>query len=254
MKYHPNTLAKTINYIGYHAPGDHGLFWDDNGTMPWKEFYWALQQEPGLGFVRASTLRELQHLGYTLPFILDGQVLRLNEGFTNAPYPLVMPPSRLYYACLRRSYQHVRQFGLVSTQRRYLPLASQRELAASIARRRDPQPIPIEIQAVKAHEDRIRFRQAGEYLYLVEALPQEYLIFPPLSTKARGQTGKVEQKDRGHQAAASLAASGSFQLSVEHLRGDRPGDQLTTGKGTSKLAKSGDWKRDARGLRHKRKV
>jgi putative RNA 2'-phosphotransferase len=253
MKFHPKTLAKTISYIAFHAPSDHGLFWDDNGAMPWKELHWALQQEPDLGFVRASTLHELQQLGCSLPFILDGRVLRLKEGVTHTPYPLVMPPWRLYYACLRKSLQHAREFGLVSTQRRYLPLAAQKALAASIARRRDPQPVPIEVKAARAYEDGISFRQAGEHLYLVEALPPQYLVFPLISTRISGQVGRGDQKDRRPQGPTSVTSTGSFQLSAEHFRGNTPEDRLT-GKSIGKPSKSGDWKRDARRLRDKRKV
>lgn len=253
MKYIQRTLAKTISYIGYHSPGDYGLFWDDNGTMPWKEFHWALQREPDLGFVRASTLHELQQLGCSLPFVLDGRLLRLRDGVTHTPYPLLIPPSRLYYGCLRKNLQHAREFGLVSHQRRYVALASQQTLAVSIARRRDPQPVVIEIQAAKAQHDGIAFRLAGEYLYLVEALPPQYLVFPLISTKTRGQVGKGDQKDRRSQAPTSVASGGSFQISVEHLRGISPEDRLTA-KSTGNPAKSRDWKRDARRLRDKRKV
>jgi putative RNA 2'-phosphotransferase len=253
MKCIQRTLAKTISYIGYHSPGDYGLFWDDNGTMPWKEFHWALQREPDLGFVRASTLHELRQLGFSLPFVLDGRLLRLRDGVTHTPYPLVIPPSRLYYACLRKNLQHAREFGLVSHERRYVAVASQQTLAVSIARRRDPQPVLIEIQAAKAEHDGIAFRLAGEYLYLVEALPSEYLVFPIISTRSGGQVGKGDRKERRPQSPTSVASGGSFQVSVEHLRGMAPEDRLTT-RNTGKPDKSKDWKRDARRLRDKRKV
>jgi putative RNA 2'-phosphotransferase len=254
MKDIQRILAKTISYIGYHSPGEYGLFWDDDGTMPWKEFHWALQREPDLGFVRASTLHELQQLGFSLPFVLDGRLLRLRDGVTHTPYPLVITPSRLYYSCLRKNLQHAREFGLVSHQRRYVALASQPALAVSIARRRDPQPILIEIQAAKAQHDGIAFRLAGEYLYLVEALPPQYLVFPLISTKTRGQVSKGNQKDRRSQVPTAAAYGGSFQLGIEHLRGNNAAEDPLTTKGSGKPSKSRDWKRDARRLRDKRKV
>ncbi len=64
----PRTLARTLSTIAVHCPWEHGLFWDPDGSMPWKEFYWALQEDHSLRFVRESHIRELAYLGLEVPF------------------------------------------------------------------------------------------------------------------------------------------------------------------------------------------
>lgn len=253
MRFHPQTLAKTITYIGCLAPGDYGLFWDDDGTMPWKEFYWALQQESDLAFVRIATLHELEYLGLVVPFVVDGRMLRLRESCRIAPYPPVTPPRRLYYGCLRRSYHHVQEHGLASRHRKYLAMTSKKELAELIAKRRDPRPVPVEIQAAKAHEARIMFRKAGEHLYLVENLPAEYILFPLSTPRIKGQSNRGERKEHDRHSAAPLGTSGSYQLDIEHLQGTQAKSRAA-GKRAGKRDKTESWKRGSRGLRDKRGI
>ena len=174
----PKTLAKTLSYIGYLAPGEYGLFWDEDGTMPWKAFYWALQQDADLRFVREATMRELEYLGHGLPFLIDGKRLRIRSGVELPHYPPVTPPKRLYFGCAQRSLVPTQESGLAAVHRTYIALAADRLLAETIARRRDPEPLIIEALAEKASQEGIIFHSGGAELYLVRALPPQYLIFP----------------------------------------------------------------------------
>ena len=245
------TLAKTLTYIGYHAPGEYGLYWDEDGTMPWKEFYWALQQENDLRFVREGTLLELQHLGCSLPFVLDNRVLRLREDVIRPRYPLTSPPQRLFYGCSRSNFEQVRRYGLAASRRKYLPLATQRILAEAVARRRDPEPILIVILAAKAHQDRIPFRSTGEHLYLIESMPQQYLVLPLLPQRNQVQPSKdrKKEKDRSRKTSVSFASAGSFLVTPGQIQSSGGMEAVA-----SKAGKEGGWKRDARKLRQKRRV
>ncbi len=245
------TLAKTLAYIGYHAPGEFGLYWDEDGTMPWKEFYWALQQENDLRFVREATLLELQHVGCSLPFVLENRMLRLREDIIRPRYPLTNPPQRLFYGCSRTNFEQVRRYGLVASRRKYLPLASQRILAEAVARRREPEPILIEILAAKAYQDRIPFRGAGEHLYLIESMPEQYLVFPLLPQRNQEQSGKDRKKEkvRSRKTAVPLASAGSFLVAPGQIQSAGSMEVVA-----SKGSKEGGWKRDARKLRQKRRM
>ena len=89
LKHQPKTLARTLAYIAVHSPHEFGLYWDADGSMPWKEFYWALQEDDSLRFVRESSVRELQLLGIELPFSLEGNRLRLSSG---TALPVILRP------------------------------------------------------------------------------------------------------------------------------------------------------------------
>jgi putative RNA 2'-phosphotransferase len=249
----PKTLAKTLAYIGYHAPGEYGLFWDEDGTMPWKEFYWALQQDPELRFVREASMRELGYLGCDLPFALEDNRLRIRNGVALPEYPLVVPPEKLYYGCPLRSLAHLREHGLVASHRNYIPLAINRPFAEAMAKRRDPAPLMIEVLGKKASQEDIVFRSGGADLYLVSALPSQYLVFPILSAERLAEFGRGRAKESNKRIAEPFAPAGSFLVKPEHLQ-EVGQKKETSGKGGKKGARGSDWKREGRKLRGKRTV
>ena len=141
LKHQPKILAKTLDYISRHSPGEHGLFWDPDGTMPWKELYWAMQEDPSLRFVRESTIREIGSLGIELPFVLDGSRLRLVAEVGSPQYPPASEvPGRLTSGIRAKNMVYVQDNGLKSVGRPFVALCADRELALRIAKRREPEP------------------------------------------------------------------------------------------------------------------
>ena len=254
VRHMPKTLAKTLSYILYHSPGEYGLFWNPDGTMPWRELYWTLQEDPSLRYVRETHLREIAYLGIELPASLDGSTLRLGAGVSIPAYPVVeQVPDRLYYGCRRKHYPVVRRYGLAASSRPFVALASDKELALRFGRRRDPQPVLIEVSAKKASKDGILFRMAGPELYLVESLPVETLICPPIRDEDALES--TSKKRTGHPASKPeiISTPGSFLMHPDHLR-DSSQPKGTAAKGKEKGKKGEDWKRQSRKERHKRSI
>ncbi|SPF45392.1 Phosphotransferase KptA/Tpt1 [Syntrophobacter sp. SbD1] len=250
LKHQPKTLTKTLDYVARRSPGEHGLFWDPDGTMPWKEFYWALQQDISLRFVRESTIRELTLLGMELPFALDGNLLRLRPEFGPPVYPVASEvPERLYFGLKPKNLVHTHNIGLKSARRRFVTLCAERELALRIAVRTEEDPILIEILAREAHESGLSFLVAGQDFYLVESVPVEFILFPKL------------RQDPADRLAASLKkkvqpspaiAPGSFIVQPHHLQAPGAGAKQS-GKGAKKDTKGG-WKKEGRKERRKREI
>ena len=250
MKHQPKTLAKTLDYIIRRSPGEYGLFWDPDGTMPWKEFYWVLQEDPSLRFVRESTIREILLLGIELPFVIDGNLLRLRPGFGQPDYPLACDlPGRLYFGLRPKNLVRTQNIGLKNTHRRFVPLCARKELALRIAARTEQNPILIEILAREACESDLSFLAAGGDLFLVDSVPVEFILFPKLRQdlleRLAPQVGKPKDQP------AHPVSPGSFIVQPHHLQG--PGAAKAFGKGTGKEGKEG-WKKESRKERHKREV
>jgi putative RNA 2'-phosphotransferase len=256
-KYAPKTLAKTLSYIACRAPGEYGLFWDPNGSMPWKELYWALQEDPSLRFVRESHIRELEYLGIELPFFLDGALLRLRDGSPVPEYSAAAPPERLYHAFPLKRYHHVSEHGLSpSSNRSFLPLSIDKEMALRIGRRRDPKPLPAEIQARTANLEGVLIRMVDSNLYLVESLPPEYVKLPPVREEELSRVA-ARKKERQSASPEIPVTPGSFFLDSRRFPGGNPDEsavQQGKGKGAKKGKRGRDWKRDARDQRHKREA
>lgn len=251
--YNPRTLAKTIAYISYHAAAEHGLFWDGDGTMPWRELYWALQEDPSLRFVRESHVKEILYLGLSLPFTLDGNRIRLNPDVERPAYlPAMDLPGRLYYACRAKRIPHVRESGLFPANRSFVPLSSEKNAAMRIGKRRDPSPILLEILAADALRSGLTIFQAGLELYLAEHVPPSYLHFPlmkaDLGSKPPG--GKTAGKQPPRREIPAHA--GSFFVGVQHLGPETSGAEVPVEKAEKRGKKGSDWKRGSRKERLKR--
>lgn len=247
-QYVPKTLAKTLAYILYHSPWEYGLFWSPNGTMPWKELYWALQEDSALRFVREIHLREVKYLGIELPAVLEGTLLKLQEGFPVPDYPVVsQPPERLFHACSRKHYPVAVQHGLSASSRPFLPLCADKEMALRLGRRRDPEPVLIEVLARKAGAEGISFREAGPGFFLVESLPLAYLVCPPI----REEKGSKKKKEGKSAKVEMPVMPGSFLMTSQPGQGSS--DHGAAGA-KKKGKREAEWKRDARKERHKREI
>lgn len=252
LKHQPKTLAKTLTYIALHAPGEFGLFWDPDGTMPWKELYWALQEDPELRFVRESSIKELALLGIELPFTLDGNLLRLRAGIAPPEYAPCTERvlEKLYFAVRPRGFDRAKAAGLIPGGRSFIPLASDRGLALRIARRRDSEAILVEILAAAAQERGVSFFKAGPELYLVEAILPEFIVFPMIKQDLAEKIVQRREKQK-EKPALPIPTPGSFTVQARHIMAAAVGAKPD--KGAPKRQKGG-WKKASRNERHKRDV
>ena len=249
LKHQPKTLAKILDYIARRSPGEHGLFWDTDGAMPWKEFYWVLQEDPSLRFVRESTIRELALLGIELPWKLDGNMLRLCPEVASPSYPPASDvPERLYFGLRPKNMVRTQEVGLNSSRRRFIAVCADRDLALRIAKRREQSPILIEIQAREASGKGVRFLVAGPDLYLVESVPVEFIFFPKLRQDVAERLAGGARKPGDKPSPAP--APGSFIVEPHHFEAQY---RARTPKGNVKKKDSAKgWKKERRTERHKR--
>lgn len=256
--YNPKTLAKTLSTILYLSPGEHGLFWDGDGSMPWKEVYWVFQGDPSLRFVRESHLKEIAYLGIEFPVYLDGKLCRLKDGIVPPQYTVAEDlPRRLYFGCPRRRLSRIRDDGLHPTTRSLVPLLADRNMAVAMGQRRDPDAIVIEVLCEKAAQEGVRFLIAGGPLYLVPAVPPSCLVLPLIRAEdtTKSAERKKEKPSRKPSDAVS-AAPGSFFVTETHFHQTAPGlpGREAGGKPQRKGKRGADWKRDSRKERGKREV
>jgi putative RNA 2'-phosphotransferase len=252
--YNPKTLAKTLSTILYHSPGEYGLFWDSDGTMPWKELYWALQEDPSLRFVRESHLKEITYLDIEFPAVLDGKLCRLKEGFPPPHYaPAPDPPRRLFHGCPRRRLPIVRDHGLRPTSRPFLRLFGEREMALRLARRRDADCLIVEVRTETASAEGVAVLAAGGPLYLSSAIPPSSLVLPLVREQdvSRTTDGK---KEKSTPKATRPASPGSFLVSPAHLQETVLPGRDGGSKTGKKRQRGPEWKRESRKERGKRDI
>jgi putative RNA 2'-phosphotransferase len=173
-------LSKLIAYILQHRPDEFGLVLDDDGFVSLKELQQAIAEEEGWSYVRRSHIIEAVYTGDRERFEVKDE--RIRHAFAHPiDYEPASPPKILYHGVRRRAYPHILQKGLDPMGKQYIHLATSPELARRIGRRRDPDPLIVEVQAQGAAENGIIFYQANPLIYLTEHIPPAYIMGPPIS-------------------------------------------------------------------------
>jgi putative RNA 2'-phosphotransferase len=110
-------------------------------------------------------------------FELEGDKVRATYGHSfpvDLGQQMVEPPDRLYYGTARDLAQSMLRNGLKPRDRQYVHLSISAEEAESVARRHDPTPTVIVVQARVAHVEGVRFYRSGP-LFLTENVPARFL-------------------------------------------------------------------------------
>jgi putative RNA 2'-phosphotransferase len=183
-KYQLQELGKIIKYILLYRPDEFGLFLDDNGSLPIKDLMWALHEEEGWRHIRLGHLKELAHSQFESAFTLEENSIKPKQPRKQISSATV-PPRLLFHAARRKAYPVILKHGLKPAGRPYVPLATTKEIALRIGRRRDPKPILLTVHAARAYDKGHVFSLCGEFLYLVKTLPPAFLSGPPLDETAK---------------------------------------------------------------------
>jgi putative RNA 2'-phosphotransferase len=190
-------LSKLMSYILRHRPDEFGLVLDKEGFVDLKELHKAIVEEKGWSFVRRHHIEDVV-------ITCDKQRFEIREGSIRAHYghsvPVRItyepaePPKILFHGTRRRTYPVILSKGLKPMGRQYVHLTTSEELALRIGRRRDPEPVLLEIQAKRAYDNGIVFYRTNELIYLVDYVPVEYITGP--SVKKLGIEGPKERRQK----------------------------------------------------------
>lgn len=235
-------LIRIMAYVLGHRPDEFGLIPDEEGFVGIKEFIQALHEEAEWRYVRESHLREA--LVHSQPglFQLKEKRIRARERhwrYNLQPYPFD-PEKILFSPVRRRAHHHVFERGLSSADNRWVVLYPERQTALRIGKRKDPQPVILEILALKAHRNGIPLFRFGS-LYLAKQIAPQY-IGGPLPPKQEPK--KVAAPTKPLQKIQMDIGAGTFQLDIS-----RDPDPMRRAKGR----KPRGWKEEARKMRRRRK-
>lgn len=211
-KYQLKELKKIIEYILLYRPDEFGLFLDNDSSLPIKELMWALHEETGWKHIRLGHLKELAYSGLELAFILEEKHVRPNREIAQTSADTL--PTLLFFAARRKAYPVILKHGLRPGGRDYVPLATTEEMALRIGKRRDSKPILLTVHAAQAHESGHPFFTCGDLLYLVNALPADFLSGPPLREPPPSR--KIQKKEPPKPLKPEVPEmTGSFLLDPE---------------------------------------
>lgn len=171
----PERLSRFLTFLLRHRPKEYPLTIDREGFAPWQEVVDMVQER----FYDATEeqIRTLIDGAEKKRFEIRGDKVRATYGHS---FPVDLgtteeaPPAQLFYGAARDLAQSMLRNGLKPRDRQYVHLSVTADEAESVARRHDPAPAIIIVDAQTAHAEGIRFYASGP-LFLVEQVPAKFL-------------------------------------------------------------------------------
>ncbi len=168
-------ISRFLTYLLRHRPKEYPLVFDKRGFVDWGDVVEMVQE-------RFYDVTEAQV--HTAVSDSEKQRFELIDGKVRATYghsfPIDLadnatePPPRLYCGAARDLARSMLRNGLNPRDRQYVHLSLTAEEAESVARRHDPAPALLIVDAQAAHDDGVVFYQSGP-LFLAESIPAKFL-------------------------------------------------------------------------------
>lgn len=171
----PERISRFLTYLLRHRPKEYPLEFDSRGFVEWYDLVAIVQER--YSQVAEEDIRVVVTDSQKKRFELEGGRVRATYGHS-FPVDLgretVEPPDQLYYGAARDLAQSMLRNGLKPRDRQYVHLSLTAAEAESVARRHDPAPAVIVVDAQAARAEGIEFYQSGP-LFLVESVPARFL-------------------------------------------------------------------------------
>jgi putative RNA 2'-phosphotransferase len=237
-------LCRLLVYILGRRPYEFGLVPDKKGIVSYKELLQAIHEEPGWGYVRRSHINEVLLGKDRTLFDAEEKSIRVLERRweLDLESPAESLPKILLAPVRRKAHGVAMEKGLRAPEGRQLVLCQDRDMALRIGKRRDHEPVLLEIQAQEAQRGGVLFYPFGD-LFLSPQIPAGCISGPPVSkevmeTRKAMETKKEKVKEKPHGIPG-----GTFPLDIS-----RDPDPYRRAKGKKRKG----WKEEARKTRRRK--
>jgi putative RNA 2'-phosphotransferase len=238
-------LARMLAYVLGRRPDEFGLVPDPEGFVPIKDLIQALHEEPDWTYVRQGHIQEVlvgkeRHAFENIDDRLRAVVR--SWSWPTSPLTAAELPRLLLVPIRRRAHPVVMDRGLSPTNENPLVLSKEKDMALRIGRRRDPEPVLIEVLAVRAAEEGMAFLSFGD-LFLAKDIPVRFIAGPPVSKEVMEELLARRAAPPEPALPVSSFTPGTFALDLS--RGDLA--RRKAGK------KAKGWKEAARSIRKEKR-
>lgn len=168
-------ISRFLTYLLRHRPREYPLVFDSRGFVEWQDLVAIVQER--YDQVTEEDVRAVVTDSQKKRFELEGERVRATYGHSfpvDLRHKAVEPPENLYHGAARDIVQSMLRNGLKPRDRQYVHLSLTAAEAESVARRHDPVPAIIVVDARAAHADGVEFYRSGP-LFLVESVPAKFL-------------------------------------------------------------------------------
>jgi putative RNA 2'-phosphotransferase len=171
----PERISRFLTYLLRHRPKEYPLVFDTHGFAEWRDIVEMVQER--FYDVTEEQIKDVVTDSEKKRFELRDDKVRATYGHS---FPVDFgaefkePPPKLFFGTARDLAQSMLRHGLKPRDRQYVHLSVSAEEAEAVARRHDPAPAIIIVDAQSAHAEGVRFHQSGP-LFLVDFVPAKFL-------------------------------------------------------------------------------
>ncbi len=189
-------LAKFLDYVLGRRPDEFGLVAGADGYVKIKELLKAVNEEDGWRHIRQANIQEVLYSLPSPPLEIKAKSIRAKKRDLIPLTQACSHPPKLLYTCIRTKAQFVvNEKGIMPTKHRHVLLSSDSAMALRIGRRIDASPVLLTVQVEKTMQNGVLFEQAGETLYLADAIPPDCFTGPPLPKAELHKKAELDKKE-----------------------------------------------------------
>jgi putative RNA 2'-phosphotransferase len=171
-------LSKEVSYALRHAPWEYELELDSEGWVDIELLLLALRIDKQWESMTESDLRRMIIVSDKKRHeILDGRIRALYGH--SVPQKILkkvgIPPSILYHGTARHLVEQILSEGLQPMGRQYVHLSVDIDTANLVGKRKDSNPVLLEVQAEKASNEGIKFYQGNNAVWLADYIPSKFI-------------------------------------------------------------------------------
>lgn len=172
-------LSKEVSYALRHAPWEYELELDEEGFVPIEQLLHSLNSAKE--YDRDITKDDLEYIithSDKVRHEIVGDKIRALYGHST-PVKIektpATPPDVLYHGTAKRFLDSIMKDGLLPLKRQYIHLSADTDIATLVGKRRDKEPIILEIDAKEASKDGILFYVGNDRIWLCDKIPTKYI-------------------------------------------------------------------------------
>lgn len=172
-------FSKEISYALRHAPWEYELEMDENGFVDIQQLLLSINEENVYPKVIDKTdVFHVIEISDKKRFEVSGERIRAIYGHSfpmQIKYNEETPPAILYHGTAKRFLNSIMTEGLKPMSRQYVHLSADIETAMQVGKRRDSEPVILQIDTISALEAGIKFYHANNKVWLCKRMPCPFL-------------------------------------------------------------------------------
>ena len=172
-------LSKVISHALRHEPWVYELELNEEGWVEVETLMKTLRQErEEWKNLSIQDLEEMIKKSSKKRYEITGNNIRALYGHS-LPGKLLKesspPPEILFHGTSHRAWEIIKSSGLLPMNRQYVHLSFDKETAIEVGKRKDKNPLILNIKAKKAFQEGVKFYKGNEKVWLSDYIPAEYI-------------------------------------------------------------------------------